>query len=326
MSARRRLTIAGSGSPLTVHLDDPALAPDLEVTCIELPATELFQQVLRGAPFDVAELSLANFLMALAAGDRRHVGLPIFPFRSFRHAMLWVGADSNIVQPHQLRGKRIGINGYANTALVYLRGLLVEEYGLAPQDIAWVRIADERVALDLPDGVRITDLRTTPDLFALLAQGAVDAIAAFWHPDQAARLGTRRLFADVAAVEADYYRRTRIHPIMHLVVLRRDLYDADPAIAATIARLFGAAKQRYAAAIRRFGAERIAVTPWMPLALEEASRLFGGDLHPYGLMRNRETLAAITRYAHAQGLTARGVGLDELFAPEAVAVFDDPAA
>jgi len=277
---------------------------------------------VRGAPFDVAELSLANFVMALAAGDDRFVGLPVFPFRSFRQSMLWVREDSPITQLEQLRGKRVGINGYANTALVWLRGALADEHGVAPEAIAWVRVGGDRVALTPPAGVRIADAPPGSDLFALLRAGSVDAVAAFWQPGQAALPGVRRLLADAAAVEADYYRRTGIFPIMHLIVLRRDVYARAPALAAQVARRFAAAKRRFGDEVRRFGAGRIALTPWSPLELERAQAILGPDLHPYGVARNRGTLAAMTRYLHVQGLTARAVGMDELFAPEAVQALD----
>jgi len=311
------LTVALSAGPLTLPLSDPALAAaeGLAVDLRFLPATELFAQVVGGAPFDVAELSLANHIMAVTAGDDRWVGLPVFPFHSFRHAMLWVRADSDIRDPAQLRGCRVGINAYSNTALVWLRGMLADEHGLAPEDIEWVRVGADRVAFTPPPGLRITDMRDGGDLFALLRAGAVDAIAAFWAPGQATS-GVRRLYADVAAVEADYYRRTGICPIMHLVVLRGDRYRAQPALAARVARLFGAAKQRFADDIARFGAERIATTPWSALDLERAEALLGDDLHPYGLARNRATVAALARYLHAQGLVPRAVAVDELFAPE----------
>jgi 4,5-dihydroxyphthalate decarboxylase len=311
------LTVALSPGPLTLPLSDPALAAaeGLALDLRFLPATALFAEVVRGAPFDVAELSLANYIMAVAAGDHRWVGLPIFPFRSFRHAMLWVRADSDLRDPAQLRGRRLGINAYSNTALVWLRGMLADEHGLRPQDIEWVRVGTDRVAVAPPAGVRITDEHTGGDLFALLRAGAVDAIAAFWAPGQAAA-GARRLYDDVAAVEADYYRRTGLCPIMHLVVLRGDRYRAEPALASRVARLFGAAKQRVADDIARFGAERIALTPWSPLELERAEAVLGADPHPYGLARNRAAVATLARYLHAQGLAPREVAVDALFAPE----------
>lgn len=229
-------------------------------------------------------------------------------------------ADSDIHAPAQLRGRRLGITAYSNTALVWLRGMLADEHGLAPEAIEWVRVGADRVAFTPPPGLRITDVRDPDqlnggDLFALLRAGAVDAIAAFWAPGQATA-GLRRLYADVAAVEADYFRRTGIYPIMHLVVLRGDRYRAQPQIAARIARLFAAAKQRFADDIQRFGAERIALTPWSPLELERAQALLGDDVHPYGLARNRATVAALARYLHVQGLAPRVVAVDDLFAPE----------
>src|SRR5258708_27719940 len=292
MADRPPLTIACSLGPLTGALADPALhVPDLAVPVDSLPATELFARVVGGAPFDVAELSLANFVMAVAAGDRRFVGLPIFPFRSFRQSMLWVAAGSDITDMAQLRGRRIGINAYSNAALVWLRGLLADEHDIPPEAIDWVRIGADRVAFTPPPGLRIADAPGVNDLFELLETGRADAVAAFWHPAQASETrGARRLFADPAATEADYYRRTGIFPIMHLVVMRRDLCEARPALAARIARLFAAAKQRHEAEIIRFGAERIAITPWSPLELEQAQRLLGDYLHPYGIAWNGKAL------------------------------------
>jgi 4,5-dihydroxyphthalate decarboxylase len=257
---------------------------DLRITT--LPAAEILERMARGAEFDAGEFSLADHLRLFAERRSPYVAIPVFPHRAFRHSILWVRASGDLHNPVDLRGRRIGVTSYTTTALLFLRGALEDDYLIAPSDITWVRTGKERLPLD-PRGVTIEDV--PGDLETLLETGKVDAITSFSTPAgaRADPATVRYLFADVRRIEADYYRRTGIFPIMHVIAVRKNLYEAHPWIAKSLLDAFELARQRGAAP---------------------------DDIHPYGVEPNRPTLEAARRYARAQ------LGLDlpedvaELFA------------
>jgi 4,5-dihydroxyphthalate decarboxylase len=320
--AKLRLSLACSDYDRTRALADGTVAPEgIELQLV--PAhdpNELFRRMLHDAAFDVSEMSLSNYIMGIARGDTRFVGLPVFPYRAFRHSMLWVHERANIHEPKDLIGKRVGVPEYAVTALLFVRGMLQHEYGILPRDVQWLRNRTERVALDLlPPDVRVEQLPPGAALDALLEQGELDAIASFETP-RAATDGSgrvRRLFANVRDVEADYYRRTRIFPIMHMIVVRRDVYEGNPWVARSLFDAFQAAKERCWQDLERNRmSDSVLLTPWLRLDQEEAQAVFGGDIYPYGVQANLPTLEAATQYSQEQHLSARRVGIAELFAAE----------
>jgi 4,5-dihydroxyphthalate decarboxylase len=200
------------------------------------------------------------------------------------------------------------------TALLFVRGLLQHEYGVAPADIHWFRRRFEHVAIDLPPGIRIDSIAKDQSLDGLLEAGDLDAVAVTSAP-RAFLNGSRlvqRLFADCRAVEAEYYRRTKIFPIMHMVVIRRAIYEQDPSLAARLTQGFEAAKQL---AFEGYE-EDLTALPWTNLNLEYARQVLGHDVYPYGVNNNAATLAAATLYSHEQGLTKKQFAVSELFAPE----------
>jgi 4,5-dihydroxyphthalate decarboxylase len=292
---------------------------ELELVPVREPG-KLFRRLLDEDVIDAAELSLSNYLTMLSRGDLRFVGLPVFTYRAFRHSMLWVRIDGKVRAPQDLVGRRIGIPEYGVTALVFLRGMLQRDFGVGPEDVTWVRSRPERLPLRLPTNIRIEDAHdTTAD--ELLASGDLDAVANFTQPlsEGGQPLPVRRLFDDVIAVEADYFHRTGIFPIMHLIVVRRELYNRHPWLASSLMRAFEHAKQLcYETAGHDFFAVSTSLTPWLRVHAEQAAAVFGGDLYPYGVEPNRRTLNAAVTYAHEQHLTDRLVDLTDpsMFAPE----------
>ena len=261
----------------------------LELRIITAPAPEILRRMSNGAEFDVGEYSLSDHLRAFAAGTADYVALPVFPHRAFRHSMLWVRTASDLTDPADLRGKRVGVDSYATTALVFLRGMLQDEHGVGPSDITWIRTVPERIPIDIPV-VRIED--RAADLGALLESGEVDAIAPFQPPAAASAQPprARHLISDVRAVEAEYYKRTGIFPIMHVLVLRRPIHESDPTVAPRLVTAFEEAKR-----VASAGAP----------ASENAFR--------YGVEPNRPTLEAAFRYARTQLGIALPDDVAELF-------------
>ena len=283
------------------------------------PPSQIFLRMLHDEAYDISEMSLSNYMIAIGKGDRRFVAIPVFPSRAFRHSYIWINTQSGIASPQDLKGKRIGIADYSMTALLFIRGLLQHQYGVAPQDVHWFRRRSEHVAIEIPAGIRIDNIGKDDTLDGLLEAGTLDAVAVTSAP-RAFLAGSpivRRLFPDSRAVEAAYYRETQIFPIMHLVVVRRELYEQDRALARRLCEGFQAAKR-----IAFEGYEEgLCSLPWVKLDFEYAHQIIGPDVFPYGVKSNRATLEAATLYSYEQGLTKKRFEIEELFAAETLDLF-----
>jgi 4,5-dihydroxyphthalate decarboxylase len=197
--------------------------------------------------------------------------------------------------------------------------MLQHDYEVLPRDVHWLRERTERVALDLPPDVRVEQLPPDASLEALLERGELDAIASFTTPRAAGHRSApvRRLFPNARDIEADYYRRTKIFPIMHLIVLRRDVYEREPWVTRSLLNAFQAAKEWcYRDLEQDVMADSVLLTPWLRHHWEEARAVFGGEIYPYGVAENLPTLEAATRFSHEQHLSTRQIGVEELFAAE----------
>ena len=283
------------------------------------PPSQIFLRMLHDEAYDASEMSLSNYMIALGKGDQRFIAIPVFPSRVFRHSYIWINSQAGIDKPQDLSGKKLGIADYSMTALLFVRGLLQHEYGVAPQDIHWFRRRSEHVSIDIPPGIRIDNIGKDQTLDNLLEDGKLDAVAVT-SPPRAFLQGSplvRRLFPDARAIEAAYYRQTKIFPIMHLVVLRRAIYDKDPMLAVRLTQSFEAAKKLAFEAYE----EGLSSLPWVNLDLEYAQRTLGEDVYPYGIKKNLPTLEAATLYSHEQGLTKRRFDVAELFAKETLDLF-----
>jgi 4,5-dihydroxyphthalate decarboxylase len=285
------------------------------------PPSQIFLRMLNQEEFDASEMSLSNYMIALGHGDKRFVAIPVFPSRVFRHSYIWVNARAGIREPRDLIGKRVGIADYSMTALLFIRGMLKHEYNVLPEDIHWFRSRFEHVSIKAPATLRIDNIEKGQTLDGLLEEGKLDAVAVT-SPPQGFKSGSplvRRLFPDARPVEAEYYRRTRIFPIMHLVVLRRVLYEKNPLSVTALANAFQRAKLKAHDRLK----EGLIPTPWMNLDLEYAQQVMGAEIYPYGVKANLPTLEAATLYSYEQGLTARKFEVRELFAPETLDLFGD---
>jgi 4,5-dihydroxyphthalate decarboxylase len=283
------------------------------------PPSQIFLRMLHDEEFDASEMSLSNYMIALGKDDHRFVAIPVFPSRVFRHSYIWIHTGAGIEKPEDLKGKKVGIADYSMTALLFVRGLLQHEYGVLPQDIHWFRRRSEHVAIDIPPGIRIDSIGKDQTLDGLFEDGRLDALAVT-SPPRAFLQGSplaRRLFADCRTVEAEYYRRTKVFPIMHMVVLRRAIYEQEPSIAVRMTRGFEAAKHLAFEAYE----EGLSSLPWTNLDLEYARDVIGEDVWPYGMRKNLPTLDAAALYSYEQGLTKRQFAVDELFAKETLELF-----
>jgi len=286
---------------------------DLRVMTLS-PPSQIFLRMLNKEEFDASEMSLSNYMIALAHGDRRFVAIPVFPSRVFRHSYIWINANAAIREPRDLIGKRVGIADYSMTALLFVRGMLKHQYGVLPEDIHWFRRRSEHVSIKAPATLRIDDIEKGQTLDDLLEEGKLDGVAVTSPPRAFKNRSNlvRRLFPDPRKVEADYYRQTKIYPIMHLMVVRRAVYEKNPDTVTALVTAFEKSKQQ---AYERLE-ERLLPMPWVNLDLEYAQQVIGDDLYPYGVQRNQPTLEAATLYSYEQGLTDRKFEVSELFTPE----------
>ena len=284
---------------------------------------QAFQRMLDDREFQVSELSLASYTALKGRGQCPFVAVPVALSKIFRHSCIYVRTDAGIRTPVDLRGKRVGTSQWSSTGLVFMRGMLQHDYGIRAQDMHWFMgglntfVEPPLIPLDLPADIRLDFLSREQTLEQMFAAGELDALLSLYIPklflDGAPSIA--RLFPDYKRVEQDYYRRTRIFPIMHTVVLREDVHRAHPWAARSIYRAFCQARDLAVDGLYDTDALRVAL-PWLIDHVEETWRVIGKDFWAYGLEPNRPTFEAIGRYVREQGLSPRVVAADELFVPD----------
>ena len=282
----------------------------IDLALLELPIEEIFYRFTRFREWDASEMSFGKVVSILSRPAPDIIALPVFVSRVFRHSAIY----TRLKQPKDLEGRRVGIPEWAQTAGIYVRGLLQHEYGVDLARIEWVQAGVrepgrvEKVELQLPPGVKI---RPAPDktLAGMLASGEIDAAISARDP------GGPRLFQNTRELEEAYFRKTRIFPIMHVMVLRREVYERERWVAMNLFKAFEEAKQASQARIAEIGLSHVPL-PWIPEHARHWRELAGEDFWPYGIEANRPTLEAFVQYAYEQGVAVRPVKIEEMFAPE----------
>lgn len=287
---------------------------------------ELFRRMAQDAEFEVSEMSMSTLMVMVSQGDDRLIGLPVFPSRAFRHSQIYINAGSGIERPEDLAGCNVGVPEYQMTAALWQRALLQHEYGVGAESVHWwtggLKTPEyhERHHHGLPPGVTLDRIPIDKALEPMLDAGEIDALFHAHAPDsfRAGSPNVRRLFPDYRQVEMDYYRRTRLFPVMHTVVVRRDVYEANPWIVVSLLDAFEASKQMGYARMRDLDTLAIG-HPWAAAEWDDVRAEFGGDPFMYGYEANLALLEAMTVYSFEQGLSDRKLSPEELFAPEAIA-------
>ncbi len=323
-----RLTFGCWNYDRTRALMDDTLRPDgIELVSLNMPVEETFFRMLRHREFDVAEMSLSSYTVSLFKDPKPFVAIPVFPSRFFRHASIYINKNAGIREPKDLIGKRVGNPEYQMTAPVWIRGILADHYGVPVDGVTYSTGGEEepgrseKLKLDLPANIRVERIGESQTLSQMLADGEIDALYTARKPSSFNGDGrVRRLFEDFVPVERDYYRATGIFPIMHTIAIRREVYEANRWIAQSLFKAFNAAQQLTYQDLRETAALK-AMLPWLHAHVEEARREMGEDFWPYGLDKNRTTLATFLRYHHEQGLSKHLLTPDELFAPETLEAF-----
>ena len=294
---------------------------ELDFTVIDNPR-EIFDRMAGGLEFDACEMSGTEYISRLAANDCPFVAIPVFASRMFRHGFVVINTRSGIKTPKDLEGRRLGVQLYTMSAAMWIRGMLQHDHGVDLSGVTWVQGSIDRpgthgspTVLPLLKQPKIENNETDKSLSQLLEDGEIDAVLTAslptglgTHPDIA------RLFPDFRAAETDYYLRTRIFPIMHMIVIRRDVYDANPHVAGALFDAFCKSKDVALAHLRYSGALRY-MLPFLMDDVDEIDRVFDGDPWPYGIEPNRPTLETEVQYMVEQDYIADAMPIEDLFAP-----------
>jgi 4,5-dihydroxyphthalate decarboxylase len=295
----------------------------IDLRMLMFPAgREIFDRMVGAREFDIAELSSSEFISLMGRGDCPFVALPVFPSRVFRHGYIFVNTRAGIRAPKDLEGKRVGVPLYTQTAAIWVRGHLMHEHGVDLDTIRWMQGAVEKGgahgsphAPPLLKPVPIAINSSGKSLEELLAAGEIDALIGSRKPPMLGRSpDIARLFPDFRAIEREFWLRTKIFPVMHLIAIRRELHEQHPWIAGSLYSAFVESKAR-ALARMRYGGSLSVMLPWLMSEVEEVDALFGGDAWPYGVEANRPTLQALVQYMVEQNFIARAMPIEELFVP-----------
>lgn len=303
-------------------LEDRVPIDGIELNYLNLPVEETFFRMLRNREFDAAELSLSSYTVSLFKDPAPFIAIPVFPSRFFRHSCIYINADSGIREPKDLAGKRIGNPEYQMTAPVWIRGIMSDEYGVPGSSPLYLSGGEEepgrseKIALSLPPEIRTQAIPPDKTLSQMIATGEIDALYTARAPSSFGKSEkVLRLFPDFQTVEQEYYKKTKIFPTMHIVAIRRELYEQHRWVAQSLYKAFLTAQREAYEQLHDMAALKT-MLPWLVRHVEETEQLMGRDFWPYGLEPNLHTLSTFLRYHFEQGLSKRLLEPKELFAPE----------
>lgn len=309
-------------------MDGRVQADGIDLNYLNMPVEETFFRMLRHKEFEVAEMSLSSYTVSLFSEARPFIAIPIFPSRFFRHSCIYVNAASGIREPKDLIGKRVGNPEYQMTAPAWIRGILQDEYQVPVDSVTYFTGGEEepgrpeKLKLDLPPNIKVERIGADQTLSSMLASGEIDALYTARMPSSYLSSGgkVKRLFESYVGVEKAYYRKTKIFPIMHTVVIRRDVYEQNRWVAQSLYKAFCQAQAETYKDLYETAALK-AMLPWLTAHVEEARAEMGDDFWPYGLEKNHATLDTFLRYSFEQGLSKRKLNPEDLFAPESLEAF-----
>jgi len=298
----------------------------IDLTYLPLGMPESFFRMLRHGEFHVSEMSLSWYTRTVFHEKRPFIAIPVFPSRMFRHSSIYVHANSGIEQPKDLIGKRIGCPEYQMTAAVWIKGILADNYGVPVNSVTYctggLKEGGRReVPMNLPADIRVEAIPDDRTLSEMIESGEIDALYTAEAPTgfENRSPNVRRLFADYESVEREFFAKTRIFPIMHTVVIRQDVYEANPWVAQSLTKALTSAQTLAYGDLREMVALKT-MLPWLPAHVEQTSALMGDDYWAYGLEPNRATITDFLRYSYDQGLMPRPLEPEDLFAPETLLV------
>ncbi|AVO34621.1 PhnD/SsuA/transferrin family substrate-binding protein [Ottowia oryzae] len=320
--AKLQLSVAmGDYDRTRALLDGRVQIDGVDPVYMTLYPEEMFFRAMRSQEFDICELSFSSYTVKTANGDCPYIAVPVFLSRAFRHTSIYVRKD-RIRKPEDLKGKRIGVPEYQLSANVWARAILQDDYGVHPEDVTWVRGGietpgrPEKIPLKLPAGVRLESAPEDTTISDMLDRGEIDGFMAPRPPSAhvLANPNVGWLFDDPTATAKDYYKRTRVFPIMHVVGVRKTLAEQHPWLPGAVFKAFSQSKAAALEALSDTSATKVTL-PFVEEQLKAAREAMGDDYWSYGVAPNRQTLETFLRHHHSQGLSSRHLTVEELFHP-----------
>jgi len=301
-------------------LDGRVPVEGCDIIPFPLPAEEAFHRAFHFEEFAVSELSMSSYIARIALGDTRYRAIPVFTSRMFRHSAIYVRDGSGIDGPEDLRNQVIGVPEYSMTAALWVRGFLADDFGLKPDDLRWRTGGlhepgrTPKVELDFPTGLDIAPIQANRTLDGMLAAGDISALISARPPRSFgnANGAVRRLFTDYRVRERDYYARTGIFPIMHVIGIRTDYLERHPWLATSLFKAFEVAKELAQAELEDGHAPSTTLR-WLQAELADTQVLMGEDYWPYGFVPNRTAVSTMLRYAFLHGTAQRRLEPEEIF-------------
>jgi 4,5-dihydroxyphthalate decarboxylase len=309
-------------------MEDRIPIEGIELNYLNLPVEETFFRMMRHGEFDVAEMSLSSYTISLFRDDPAFIAIPVFPSRSFRHSGIFVHTGSGIMEPKDLIGKRVGNPEFQLTAVVWIRGILSDEYGVPVGSVQYFTGGQEdpgrieKATVKLPPEIKTQSIPADKTLSKMLEAGEIDALYAPRAPSTLHNGSGKvsRLFPDYQTVEREYYLKTKIFPPMHVIAIRREVYEKNRWVAQSLYKAFVLAQREVYEDMHQVAALKF-MLPWLIPHVEETERLLGRDFWPYGYEPNVHALRTFLRYSYEQGLSKRQLEPKELFAPESLESF-----
>ncbi|MGG0718406.1 ABC transporter substrate-binding protein [Robertmurraya massiliosenegalensis] len=309
-------------------IDGSVKADGIDLNWLNMPVEETFFRMMRHQEFDVAELSFSSYLISRDRGYPNFTAIPVFLSRMFRHSGIYINKNSGIQKPEDLKGKRVGIPEYQLTACVWLRGILNDEYGVDRSDVHWYTGGQEtpgrieKIKLDLPAYIDIQQIGDTQTLNEMLESGEIDAFIGPRAPSSFLKGSSNieRLFTNYVDVEKEYYLRTGIYPIMHVVAIKNEIMEKHPWVAQNLYKAFVEAKKKVYEGFEQTAALK-ATIPWLIPELEKTRSILGDDFWPYGFEDNYKTLQAMINYSYQDGLIKNKLNVEDLFAKQTFEAF-----
>jgi 4,5-dihydroxyphthalate decarboxylase len=317
-----RLTLACWDYDRTRALQDGRVELEgVDLTYLPLRVEETFWRMLRFGEFDVAEISTGSYLMSRDKGSPKLMAIPVFPSKTFRHSCIYINTDSDIKKPADMAGKRVGVPEYQITMATWARGILQHEYEVPPEKMKWFTGGEEqpgredKVKHALPPNIDIQPIAPDKTLSGMLERGEIDAMISAHMPSPFVRRHpkVKRLIPNFREVEQDYFRRTKIFPIMHTVAIREEVYEKNPWIAQSLFKAFNESKRLCQETMYEFSALKYMLA-WSIDEMEKEREILGEDPWAYGLEANRHVLETLVQYTHEQGLISKRLEVNSLFA------------
>jgi 4,5-dihydroxyphthalate decarboxylase len=325
--SKLNLTLACWNYDRTRAIQDGSVQPDgIDINYLDLPVEETFFRMVRFREFDVAEMSLSSYTVSLHRDPQPFIAIPVFPSRFFRHSCIFVSAKSNIREPKDLIGKKIGVPEFQMTAPVWIRGILSEFHGVPVDSVTYYTGGEEepgrpeKQSINLRPGIKVEAIPEGKTLSQMLADGEIDALHSARSPSTLDGVRVLRLFPNYREVELDFYRKTKTFPIMHTIAIRREVYEANRWIAQSLFKAFQESQRRTYEDLTQTAALK-AMVPWLTHDIEEAQREMGNDYWSYGFENNVHVLERFLRYHHECGLSPKLLKPEQLFAPETLEAF-----